>query len=43
MTPDNWEEDSDLDSGELFGMPEDASEWPTWPNSEQGDEQDFEF
>ena len=45
-TPDRWDEDSDpLDSGNPAGTPcEDASEWPTRPNSEQGEEgQDFVF
>ena len=38
-TPDRWDEDSDpLDSGNPAGTPcEDASEWPTRPNSEQGE------
>ena len=36
---DKWGEDSDpLDSGNPAGTPcEDASEWPTRPNSEQGE------
>jgi hypothetical protein len=45
-TPERWDEDSDpLDSGNPAGTPcEDASEWPTRPNSEQGEEgQDFVF
>ena len=45
-TPDRWDEDSDLDNGEPPGeIPEgvSGSEWPTQPNSEQGEEQDFVF
>ena len=45
-TPDRWD-DSDLDNGDPPGeIPEggSGSEWPTRPNSEQGEEgQDFVF
>jgi hypothetical protein len=43
-TPDRWDDSDPIDSGEPAGTPrEEASEWPTRPNSEQREEQDFEF